>query len=431
MKSSVSPGLALYLALSERWAPLVERYLAKRLARGKEDPERPGERRGIAGRPRPDGPLIWFHAASVGESLSTLELIRRVGERRPDINVMVTTGTRTSAALMGVRMSKNAFHQYVPVDVRPYIRKFLDHWKPDMAVWTESELWPALVHETSRTGIPMMLLNARMSYASHDRWRWFPGMARSVLGAFDHALAQDEDSARHLRLLGYPRDRIEVTGFLKEGAQVLPHDESERARIAACIGTRPTWFAASTHAGEDEIVLAAHKLALRRTHRLMLILAPRHPERFDDVAALIESQGLRMARRSKGEYPDQDTDVYLADSMGEMGLWYRLAPVSVVCGSLCDRIGGHNPFEPAALGSAILHGPYMFNFSDIYARLAEAKAAIEVATAEELARNVQELLAPDRAAELAKAAWEVSSRGAEVTERAVTTLLEIFDNRGA
>jgi 3-deoxy-D-manno-octulosonic-acid transferase len=138
-----------------------------------------------------------------------------------------------------------------------------------------------------------------------------------------------------------------------------------------------------------------------------------------------------MARRSKGEYPDQDTDVYLADSMGEMGLWYRLAPVSIVCGSLRDRIGGHNPFEPAALGSAILHGPYMFNFSDIYARLAEAKAAIEVTTAEDLARNVQELLAPDRAAELAKAAWEVSSRGAEVTERAVTTLLEIFDNRGA
>lgn len=424
-----SLGLALYLAASARWTGLVERMLEKRLASGKEDPDRIGERRGIADRPRPDGPLLWIHAASVGESLSTLELIRFIGEQRPDITVMVTTGTRTSAALMEIRLTKNAFHQFVPVDVKDYIRSFLAHWKPDMAIWTESELWPRLVYEMGETGKPMMLLNARMSMESHNRWRWLPGMAKSILSRFELALAQDEDSARHLRLLGFPREKIEVTGFLKEGAQVLPHKEDDRTALAAQIGTRPVWFAASTHAGEDEIVSEAHKLAKVGTHRLLLILAPRHPERFDDVATLLEGDGWEVARRSKGELPGPDTDVFLADTMGEMGLWYRLAPVSLVCGSLLDKIGGHNPFEPAALGSAILHGPFMFNFADIYARLAVADAAIQVSTPKEIATGVQRLLQPDQAALLAHQAWDVSSGGTEVTERAVQVVLDLFDGK--
>ncbi len=424
-----SLGLALYLAVSARWTGYVEGLLSKRLAIGKEDPDRIGERRGIASRPRPDGQLLWIHAASVGESLSTLELIRHLGDERPDLTVMVTTGTRTSATLMNIRLTKNAFHQFVPVDVKSYVQRFLQHWQPDMAIWTESELWPRLIYEMGETGKPMMLLNARMSMESHNRWRWLPGMAKSILSRFKYALAQDEDSARHLRLLGYPRNRIEVTGFLKEGARVLPHKEEDRVALAAQIGTRPVWFAASTHTGEDEIVSEAHRLAKVGTHRLLLILAPRHPERFDDVAELLRKDGWEVARRSKGELPGPDTDVYLADTMGEMGLWYRLAPVSLVCGSLKDKIGGHNPFEPAALGSAILHGPHMFNFADIYARLREANAAIQVSTAPEIAAGVQKLLHPDEAAKLAHAAWDASSGGSEVTERAVKVVLDLLDGK--
>ena len=424
-----SLGLALYLAVSANWKGYVERLLAKRLKIGKEDPDRISERRGIAGRDRPDGPLLWIHAASVGESLSTLELIRYIGDQRPDINVLVTTGTRTSATLMNIRLTKNAFHQFVPVDVKEYVQRFIEHWKPDMAIWTESELWPRLVYEMGETGKPMMLLNARMSQESHRRWRWLPGMAKSILSRFDLALAQDEDSAHHLRVLGFPGKKIEVTGFLKEGARVLPHKEEDRVAFASVIGTRPVWFAASTHRGEDEIVSEAHKLAKVGTHRLLLILAPRHPERFDEVAELLVNDGWEVARRSKGELPGPDTDVYLADTMGEMGLWYRLAPVSLVCGSLLDKIGGHNPFEPAALGSAILHGPLMFNFADIYARLSEADAAIEVATPKQIAEGVQKLLQPDEAAKLAHAAWDVSSGGSEVTERAVEVVLGLFDGK--
>ncbi len=422
-------GLALYLAVSARWKGFAERLLTKRLANGKEDPDRIDERRGIAGLPRPDGPLLWVHAASVGESLSTLELIRFIGERRPEITVLITTGTRTSATLMSIRLSKNAIHQYVPVDVKEYVRRFLGYWKPDMAIWTESELWPRLVHEMGLTGKPMMLLNARMSMESHRRWRWAHSMAKSVLSRFDLALAQDEDSSRHLRQLGFPQEKIEVTGFLKEGARVLPHKEEDRVAFASVIGTRPVWFAASTHRGEDEIISEAHKLAKVGTHRLLLILAPRHPERFDEVAELLERDGWEIARRSKGEMPGPDTDVFLADTMGEMGLWYRLAPVSIVCGSLMDKIGGHNPFEPAALGSAIMHGSYMFNFADIYARLSEAKAALEVRTPREIADGVQRLLQPDEAAKLAHAAWDVSSGGSEVTERAVQVVLDLFDGK--
>ena len=426
-----SPALALYLALSERWAKLVENTLRNRMNRGKEDPDRMNERRGIAQRERPQGPLIWVHAASVGESLSTLEVIRQIGQVRPEITFMVTTGSRTSAALMGVRLSKNAFHQFVPVDVRPYIRSFLDYWKPDLAIWTESEFWPALMHETGKAGVPMLLLNARMSAASHRKWRWNRGMIKALLANFDRALAQDEDSARHLRQLGMPADRIEVTGFLKEGALVLPHDETQRKQMAALIGTRPVWFAASTHAGEDEIVVAAHKLAQRTTHRLLLILAPRHQDRADGIEKMLLDQGWDVARRSKNQEPNADTQIYLADTMGEMGLWYRLAPTSLVCGSLVTGIGGHNPFEPAALGSAILHGPYPHNFQDIYDRLAEAKAAVQVATPEQIANQVIELLSPDKAATLAHAAWEVSSRGAEVTTRAVEVILDMFDTAKA
>ncbi len=416
-----SIGLALYLAFSERATGLAERKLRARLAEGKEHPERLPERMGKASRPRPAGRLVWFHAASVGESLSILELVRRLLDRYDDLSVLVTTGTLTSAEMMAERLPSRAFHQFAPLDARPFIRRFLDHWRPDLAVWVESELWPAMIHETHRRHIPMVLINARMSRDSVRNWRWFPGFARSLLGRFDHVLAQDDLTARNLRRLGLPGGRVEVGGTLKEGSAALPCDESERARLAARLSGRPIWLAASTHPGEEQLVARAHRQAARAARRLLLIIAPRHPERGDEIAAMLRDQGWNITQRSRGQEPDQDTDIYLADTLGEMGLWYRLAPVTFLGGSLVE-IGGHNPFEPAALGSAIIHGPHVFKVADIFARLAAVDAVVEVDSAETLAHAVVEVLAPDKAAAMAHAAWEVSSAGAKVTDRALALL---------
>lgn len=424
-----SIGLALYLAFSERATGLAERKLRARLAAGKEHPERFPERMGRASRPRPEGRLVWFHAASVGESLSILEVVRRLLDCHQDLSVLVTTGTLTSAEMMAERLPDRAFHQFAPLDALPFVRRFLDHWCPDMAVWTESELWPGMIHETRRRGIPMLLINARMSRDSVRNWRWFPGFAKSLLGRFNHVLAQDDLTARSLRRLGLPRDRVEVTGTLKEGSAALPCDESERARLAAHLSGRPIWLAASTHPGEEELVAMAQRQAARAAQRLLLIIAPRHPERGDDIAAMLRSQGWNIAQRSRDEEPGQNTEIYVADTLGEMGLWYRLAPVTFLGGSLVE-IGGHNPFEPAALGSAIIHGPHVFKVADIFARLAAVGAVVEVNSADALARAVVEVLSPDKAAAMAHAAWEVSSAGAEVTDRALALLCEHLPETG-
>ncbi len=423
---SFSLALSIYMALSARASGYAERKLAARLDAGKEDAERLDERRGIAGKPRPDGPLIWFHAASVGESLSLLELIRRMADERPDAHFLVTTGTVTSAEVMAARLPKNAFHQFVPVDVVPYIRRFLDYWKPDMAIWTESEFWPALICETDARNIPMVLINARMSKSSHDRWRFLRGMARNLVERFGEAHVQDDLTAGYLRRLGLPADRLHVTGTLKEGAAALPCDEDERTRMASHLNGRPVWLAASTHEGEEEKVLEAHEAALRSNPRLLLILVPRHPHRGDEIAGMIGQGKCTMARRSAGEIPAPDTQIYLADTLGELGLWYRLAPISFVGGSM-EPIGGHNPFEPAALGSAILHGPYVTNFVDIFQRLTEAQASRLVSSPASLAEAVNDLLNPDKAAAQAHAAWEVCSSGADATDRALDMLFEKLD----
>ena len=418
-----SLGLAAYLVFSSHAGGFARRLLDRRLADGREDPERVAERLGAPGRPRPEGQIVWFHAASVGETLSLLELIRRLGEAREDAHFLVTTGTVTSAAILATRLPPRTFHHYIPVDTLAAVTRFLDHWRPDLGVWTESEFWPRLIYETHKRGIPMLLVNARMSRRSHDRWRWVPGFARALLERFDHVLAQDNKTAGYLRSLGLPAEKLEVTGTLKEGTAALPCNEAERKVLAEQMKGRPVWLAASTHAGEEEIVVTAHAMAARSARRLLLIIAPRHPERGPAIADTLTKAGWEVALRSAEEEPGEDTQIYVADTLGEMGLWYRLAPVSFVGGSLVE-IGGHNPFEPGALGSAILHGPHVTNFADVYERLSAAGAALEVTDAESLAKRLTEALAPERAAELAHAAWEVCSSGAEVTERTLAVLLE-------
>lgn len=429
--SSPSLLLPLYLAWSARGArSFAERKLKERLAEGKEDAERLDERRGIATAPRPDGPLVWFHAASVGESIAILELIRRLLEERDDLHVLVTTGTVTSANVMANRLPERAIHQYAPLDAKPFVTAFLDHWKPDVAIWTESELWPTLVVETHTRGVPMLLLNARMSKASHDKWRFARGMARDLLSRFKQALVQDNLTMVYLRRLGMPTSRMKVMGTLKEGSAALPCDETDRAAMAAELAGRPVWLAASTHEGEEKMVLQAHRMAMRSSPRLLLILVPRHPERGDEIAAHLQSEGWRFTRRTADETTSDDANVYLADTMGEMGLWYRLSPISFVGGSLV-AIGGHNPFEPAALGSAILHGPYVTNFVDIYDRLRDGGAARLVSSPDKLAAQVAGLLNPDEAATMAASAWQVISDGADVTDLALALIIDTLDDHDA
>ncbi|MEM1360279.1 MAG: 3-deoxy-D-manno-octulosonic acid transferase [Pseudomonadota bacterium] len=415
--------LRLYLRFGQNATGLAHRMLRKRLAKGKEDPERVNERRGEPGLARPAGRLIWFHAASVGESLSLLEVIRRLGTRDPGLSFLLTTGTRTSAQILAARMPPRTLHQFVPMDVGPFVTRFLDHWHPDLAVWTESELWPALITETSAREIPMVLVNGRMSERSIRNWRRFSSVARAILSRFDAVQVQDDMTAAAFRDFGFDPVKIAVTGTLKEGSPPPPCDEEDRQTLSEAIGGRPVWLAASTHPGEEEVMIDAFKIAAKSAHNLLLILAPRHPDRRDTLVDLISASGCRFSCRGAGEAIGKDTQIYLADTLGEMGLWYRLAPVSFVGGSLVD-MGGHNPFEPAALGSAIIHGPHVQNFQDIYGRLAAAGAAIQVINAVELSEAVLRLIQPDNSAPLAYAAWELCSAGADVTDRALAVILD-------
>lgn len=421
-----SPMLALYLAASRWMVPLANRKLASRLAEGKEDPDRINERRGIASQPRPKGELVWFHAASVGESLSLLDLIESLIDERPDLNVLITTGTRSSADLLESRLPDQTIHQFVPLDAQSFVQAFLEHWKPDVAVWTESELWPSLICETSERGIAMISLNTRISGDSYKKWLWVRGAARALLGKFDLFLAQDRITAKHLQRLGARANRVRINGSLKESSGALPHDEEERAEISAALETRPVWLAASTHPGEEEMAAEAQRIARRSAPRLLLIIAPRHPERGPAIAEMLRKAGWRVALRSEGVQPDAVIDIYIADTLGEMGLWYRLAPLNFLGGSLVE-IGGHNPYEPAALGSAILHGPHIANAKDVYDRLDEVGGARLVKDADSLGAAVIDLLEPHKSAAMAHAAWEISSQGAQAAEAAFIEINAALD----
>ena len=390
---------------------------------GKEDPERLEERLGISLAERPTGNLIWFHAASVGESLSLVELIKRISSSQPDYNFLITTGTITSAKLILSRLPSNAVHQYIPVDTPRAVEKFLDRWRPSLAIWTESEFWPNLISFTSARDIPMILINARISEKSYRRWRFFKKSLKNLIEKFNYSLIQDQKTVKYFSKIGISSNNFELTGTLKEGSAALPHSETEQVEISKQILNRPVWLAASTHEGEEKLIAAAHRHASKASQGLLLIIVPRHPERGLEIASILTKENFKICLRSKKDKISSDTQIYIADTLGELGLWYRIAPVSFVGGSFVP-IGGHNPFEPAALGSAILHGPYVENFKEIYNRLNVAGAAVKIEEASELGVKLIETLSPENAAKLAQSAWEVSSNGAEITDRAIKLIYE-------
>ncbi|MEO1312465.1 MAG: glycosyltransferase N-terminal domain-containing protein [Pseudomonadota bacterium] len=418
---TMSLALTAYLGLSHVTGGFARRRLAARVTLGKEDPDRLHERLGQPKLKRPKGRLIWFHAASVGESVALLSVFEALREEQPEDNILLTTGTVTSAEVMANRLPSGVIHQYVPVDTAAAVKGFLDHWQPDLALWTESDLWPRLVVDTHRRKIPMMLINASISRKSARRLRWAGAYAAALLNRFEAILAQDDAGADRIYTLGASPGRIEVSGSLKDTAQPLPYDADTLKKTMAQLKGRSVWLAASTHDGEEVLVAAAHREARRRYPGLMLIIAPRHPDRGAEIARRLRADGWRVAVRSQNEGTDRNCEIYLADTLGEMGLWYRVAAVSFIGGSLVE-VGGHNPFEPALLGSAILHGPYVHNFETSYARFRRAGAAILVPDAEALGPKLIDALPPDRAAALANAAWAASSEGADVTRHVLGVL---------
>ena len=404
--------LQIYRIMTTLLGPFLNVYLRRRRSRGKEDPDRFGERQGFPTRPRPPGPLVWAHAASVGEAMSALALIERLLERNPEASLLLTTGTVTSARLMAKRLPPRAFHQYIPVDRLPAIRSFLKHWHPDLVLWIESEFWPNLISETRRLGAPMLLLNARISETSYRRWLKYPGLIQPMLQAFDLCLAQSLPDAGRLGTLG----AVTVTcrGNLKNTATPLPAEPRDLERLNRTLRNRPCWLAASTHEGEERLVGRVHTALRRRFSDLVTIIVPRHPERGLEITNTLRARGLRVSRRSGMEPIDVHTEVYVADTMGELGLFYRLAPIAFIGGSLIPH-GGQNPLEAARLGCAILFGPHMDNFAESAAALTKANTAAAVADARGLEAELVQLLAnPALAAARANAGLEFTAQGQEV-----------------
>ncbi len=418
-------GFAVYRGATALIAPLVRLYLRRRAALGKEDPARMAERRGIPSRPRPDGPLVWLHAASVGEAQSALALIERILARRGDLTVLVTSGTVTSAALLDRRLPARALHQFAPVDVLPWVRGFLDHWRPDLALFMESELWPNLIAETAGRGCPLVLINGRLSARSDARWRRVPALGRALLGRF--ALVLGQTGADRDRFAGLGAPRAEYLGNLKYSADPLPADDVALALLARAIGDRPVWLAASTHPGEEELAAAAHRRLAAAHPGLLTVIAPRHPARGPEIAAMLAAGGLTAARRAEGVLPQPDDAVYLADTLGELGLLYRLAGIAFIGGST-GQLGGHNPLEAAQLSCAILHGPDMANFRTVAADLKAAGAALDVDGAEALAAAVGRLLDdPAERDRLARAARKVTEANRDALDRVAVALGPFLD----
>ncbi|MCR5873366.1 3-deoxy-D-manno-octulosonic acid transferase [Phenylobacterium sp. J426] len=403
-------ALALYGALTGLFEPFAPLALKARARRGKEEPARLGERLGRTSRPRPPGPLVWLHGVSVGESVSLLPLVEALQAARPGVSILVTSGTVTSAQVLAKRLPAGVIHQYAPVDAPGAVGRFLDHWRPEAAIFVESELWPNLITAARRRGVKLALLSARMTEASARGWRRAPGAARALLSAFDLVMAQDAATAERLSALGA---QLGEPLNLKRLGQALAAHPPELTRLRDGLEGRRIVLAASTHPGEERLIVDA----LAGLDAL-LILAPRHPER---GAALAAEFGA--PRRSAGTLPTGGTRIYLADTLGELGLFFRLADVTIMGGAFVQGVGGHNPLEPARCGAAIVTGPHVFNAADLYAEMTSERAAVQVADAAELRRVVEALLdVPPARERLAEAALAYARRQGAQLDRAMAAL---------
>jgi 3-deoxy-D-manno-octulosonic-acid transferase len=415
-------SLRLYGLAAGAASAAAPAWLKARARRGKEDPARWPERLGRTAVSRPEGRLAWLHGASVGESLSLLPLIGRIRMDRPDVSILVTSGTRASAELLAQRLPADAIHQYAPLDTPGAVRRFLDHWRPEVGVLAESELWPNLILGARLRGVRLALLSARLSERSEAGWRRAPAAARAVLGAFDLLLARDLAAAERLASLGA---RVDGLADLKFGAPPLAVDEAELSLAREMLGGRAALLAASTHPGEDEIVLRAFRTAAGPA-AAVLILAPRHPTRGEAVERLARQAGQAAGRRTLGDALGAE-GVYVADTVGELGLWYRLAALAVVGGSLTEAdVGGHNPLEPARLSCPFISGPAVSGWP-VYEAL-EAEGATRRVPPDGLADWFARALAGDPALSvMAHRALAFAAAGDAAAGEAVERVLGLLD----
>jgi 3-deoxy-D-manno-octulosonic-acid transferase len=388
--------------------------------RGKEVPGRLAERRGIDLTPRPPGRLVWLHAASVGETMSILPVLAPLAERLPDAAILLTTGTVTSARLLAQRLddrlAPRVLHRFAPLDVPAWVARFLDHWRPTAAGFVESELWPNLLAACRARCIPTMLINARLSERSLRRWRLAPALARQVLSGFVRVQPRNASDAERFAMLGCRC--VGAPGDLKLSAPPLPVDERELRRLREQLAGRPVWLAASTHAGEETLVAATHQSLAMHHPGLLTIIAPRHPER----GVTIPGAGYR----SRGD-PPPAAGMWIADTLGELGLFYRLAGIAFVGRSLLPPGGGQNPLEPAKVGCAIAVGPYTGNFTEHVAMLEAAGGLAVVRDAAELADWVGGLLGnPEHRRAMGQAAAAALNRDGDLPARTAAALVELL-----
>jgi 3-deoxy-D-manno-octulosonic-acid transferase len=412
--------LALYAAATGVLEPLAPALLRRRARIGKEDASRAIERLGRSVTTRPSGGLVWLHGVSVGESLSLLPLIEAVRSRRPDLVLLVTSGTVTSAEVLAKRLPKGVIHQFAPIDAPGAARRFLDHWRPAAALLVESELWPNLILAAKDRGVRLALLSARMTETSAQGWSRAPVTAGALLKAFDLVLPQDAATEERLTRLGA---RVGPHLNLKLVGEAPPVDEALAGAVKSWAGGRKIVLAASSHPGEETLIAEAFLAATREGPAAVLVVAPRHPDRGPQVVAELQRLGLTVARRAGGEPLDAATTAYVVDTLGELGAFYATADAVVMGGSFIDGIGGHNPLEAARMKAAIVTGPYVFNARDIYAGMIAETAAIEAPAPSDLARHLRGLLdSPELARRLGKAAALYAERQGAAMEAALTLI---------
>jgi 3-deoxy-D-manno-octulosonic-acid transferase len=387
MADALPMTLRAYRSISASLTPVVPLLIKRRLRNGKEDPGRIDERRGISAIERPSGPLVWVHGASVGEVLAAAALIERL--RASKMRILLTSGTVTSAAIIAKRFPPDIIHQYIPYDSPRYVARFLDHWHPSLALFIESDLWPNLILSAAKRRLPMALINARMSQRSFPRWQKMSKTIAALLSRFEICLAQSDTDAERFGALG--ARSVLVTGNLKFDVQAPPGDAAKLGALKAATRGRPIVVASSTHPGEEEIILETHKVLANFFPALLTVIVPRHAHRGEAIADMIAASGTRVTRRSREELPGANTDIYVADTMGELGVFYRLTPVVFMGGSLVPH-GGQNPIEPAKLGASIVHGPHVFNFTDVYDALDRAGGARQANSSEQLVKQLGQML---------------------------------------
>ncbi|GJL84492.1 MAG: 3-deoxy-D-manno-octulosonic acid transferase [Micavibrio sp.] len=423
--------LKMYRTLMAAGEPVLTRILERRRLKGKEDTMRIGERKGQPGRQRPEGQLVWIHAASVGEAQSALIVIDALLSKNESMHALVTTGTVTSAKMMAKNLPERAFHQFYPLDHPDWVDSFLSHWHPDLVLWMESELWPNMLAEIKDRNILAVLVNARLSNKSYRLWKLSGGNARKILETFSLVLAQTEKDARLYQSL--KASHVITTDNLKYSAKPLPFDEESLSNLSAMCGRRPLWLYASTHDGEEAMACRIHQVLQNTIPDLLTIIVPRHPERRKDIVATCAEHNLRTCLRGDSHaLPGNEDEIYIADTLGELGLFYRLSPIA--CIGRCfsnDGGGGHNPIEAMQLNCAVLFGPHVQNLQEIYGEIDLEQSALRVGNETEFIETLRYLLENPKALhEIQNRALSFAQDKSNVLDRIMQALKPVFEQSG-